>query len=662
MRWIRKVFAAIMAALVLASGAAAQTAPADAALLEMRDAFRRQQVERLVQLLPRVRGHVLEPLARYWTMRVQLETASPDDIRAALDRMAGTYWEDRLRNDWLLVLGRQGDWARFEAERALFRMDDDPQVHCWGLMLDARAGRIPASEAAEEVRQYWLAQPDTDEGCAAAARDLFERGHLGAEVFWQRARLAMEVGKPRAAAQALGLLGERWADRLDAIARDPARFLEGKLTAIRPQTKEMVTLAIIRLASSDPEAAARHLERTRWKAQLTEEERSWVWGVIGRRAAQHHRDDALDYFARAQDHHLPALHLAWKARAAMRAANWAVLRDTIDAMPERMREQRVWVYWYARAIQALGQPDPARAEAVARTWYESIASPTDYYGQLALDALGQPVTVPPAPPPPTPEEMQAARTHPGLQRALAAFQLGLRSEAVREWHYTIALHKPGGMGDRELLAAAALACEREIWDRCINTSQRTREGIDHAQRYPTPHRDTVVRHARAIGLDPAFVYGLIRQESRFVVDARSGVGASGLMQIMPATARWTARKLGMADFQPGRINDREVNIQLGTAYLRFALDAFDGSIPLAAAAYNAGPSRSRAWREGRELPAEVWIENIPFDETREYVQHVLANTTNYAARLTGRPQRLRDRLGARVGPRPLTAAADDELP
>ncbi|HAJ13899.1 MAG TPA: lytic transglycosylase, partial [Comamonadaceae bacterium] len=130
----------------------------------------------------------------------------PEDIRATLERMAGSYWEDRLRNDWLRVLGKRGDWARFEAERPLFRMDDDRQVQCWGLMLDARAGRLPATEAAEEVRQLWLAQPDADEGCAAAARALRDDGHLGPEAFWQRARLAMEVGKPQVAAQAVSLL------------------------------------------------------------------------------------------------------------------------------------------------------------------------------------------------------------------------------------------------------------------------------------------------------------------------------------------------------------------------------------------------------------------------------------------------------------------------
>jgi soluble lytic murein transglycosylase len=206
------------------------------------------------------------------------------------------------------------------------------------------------------------------------------------------------------------------------------------------------------------------------------------------------------------------------------------------------------------------------------------------------------------------------------------------------------------MSDRELLAAAQLACEREVWDRCINTSERTRAEFDLEQRFPMPFREAVVRRSGEISLDPAYVYGLIRQESRFIMNARSHVGAAGLMQVMPATARWTARRIGLNNFTPGQINDRDTNIAIGTGYLRLVLEDFTGSLPLAAAAYNAGPSRSRAWRNGPVIEGAAWAENVPFHETRDYVKKVLANTTAYAAILTGQPQSLKTRLGT-VGPR-----------
>jgi soluble lytic murein transglycosylase len=167
-----------------------------------------------------------------------------------------------------------------------------------------------------------------------------------------------------------------------------------------------------------------------------------------------------------------------------------------------------------------------------------------------------------------------------------------------------------------------------------------------------PFRVAVLARTKQISMDPAYVYGLIRQESRFIMDAKSTVGASGLMQVMPATARWTAKKIGLVDFQPSQITDRDTNIAIGTGYLKLVLDNFGGSMPMAAAAYNAGPNRPRQWRGQAGAPvleAAIWAENVPFSETRDYVKKVLSNTTNYAALITGLPQSLKARLGT-VGP------------
>jgi len=643
----------IMAVLGAAGPALAQT-PQDRALLQMREAFGKRQAATLSELLPRVSDHTLAPLARYWEMRVRLETASAHEIRQALDRMPGTYWEDRLRNDWLLHLGRERQWALFEAERPLFRMNDDRQVACYGLMLDAAAGRRASAEAAVEVERLWLAQRDADDGCATAAKAFLDSGHLDADAIWRRARLAMESNRQPVVRQAIAMLDPSWVPMVESIAQDPAAYLDEKLTAIRPRTREMVTLAVIRLASSDPVAAADALLRKRWVTQLTREERSWAWGVVGKRAAQRRMNETLAYFAHARDEHLVDDHLAWKARAGLRAGAWGHVLDAIAAMSPAQQQDPTWVYWQARALQALQQPDPIVATVRARELYERIAAPAGFYELLAMEALGRQVTEPPAPQPLTEEERARAASHPGLQRALTAMRLGLRSEGAREWHYSVALHTPGGKAERELLAAADLACRQQLWDRCINTSERTPVAQDHRQRFPTPYLLQVQQRSRDVGLDAAYVYGLIRQESRFVTDARSHVGASGLMQVMPATARWTARRIGLSNFRPEQINDRDTNIRIGTAYLGLALQDFEGSLPLAAAAYNAGPGRARSWREGPVLPAEIWIENIPFDETRDYVKKVLANTTHYAALLTGQPQSLRARLGT-VGPRATNA-------
>jgi soluble lytic murein transglycosylase len=303
-------------------------------------------------------------------------------------------------------------------------------------------------------------------------------------------------------------------------------------------------------------------------------------------------------------------------------------------MSEAEQRDPAWRYWRARAMRETAAPGAAgdRQLTQALAGLQQLAGELHFYGKLASEDLDQPVPMPPLPAPLTDSERAAANALPGLDRALQLIALGLRSEGVREWNFSLR-----GMNDRALRAAADRACAREVWDRCINTSDRTRNEIDLTQRFPMPYRAEVTAKAGEIGLDPAYVYGLIRQESRFITDARSNVGASGLMQVMPATARWTAKKIGLP-FSADMITDRDTNLRIGTGYLKLVLDDFDGSQLMAAAAYNAGPSRPRRWREGALIEPAIWAENIPFNETRDYVKKVLSNATVYAALLNGRVQ------------------------
>ena len=628
----------------------------DEILLDMNQAFKQGNRQRLTQLLPLARGHALEPYAAYWELRARLDMATPQEVQQFFTQYAGTYQEDRLRNDWLLVLGQRRDWTAFAAEVPRYRMKDDREVRCYDLLAQhLRDGAAAPASLADEVRRNWFAQREADDGCTLAAKTLLADGQGGRRLkpddAWRKARLATEANRPRAAAGAVDIVAPNSMSLLNELNSSPTKFLTGKTLALLKTRREMVTLALVKLATTDQEGAAALLE-SKWGPQLYAEERNWVWGVIGRQAAGKLNPDALDYYARVtRDGDLTDDMLAWKARAALRSAKgprWPLVLDAVNAMSEEGRPDPTWVYWKARALLGSGNAEAQRAEA--QRLLESIASVRGFYEQLALEELGQKITAPQRPAPLTEQEKEAARQNVSLQRGIYAMVLGLRSEGVREWNYATNLAKPGGMTDRELLAAAQLACDRELWDRCINTSERTKAEIDFDQRYPTPFRDAVLRRAREINLDPAYVYGLIRQESRFVMDARSTVGASGLMQVMPATARWTARKLGMNTFSIEQLNDRETNLAIGTGYLKLVLDDFDGSMALAAAAYNAGPGRPRAWRNGPVLEAAAWAENVPFNETRDYVKKVLSNATAYAALLTAQPQSLKARLG-RVGPR-----------
>jgi soluble lytic murein transglycosylase len=636
----------------------AASSVADDTILDMAQAFKQGKSQRLSDLLPKVRGHILEPWAAYWELRARLDTARESEITDFLQRYQGTYQEDRLRNDWLLLLGQNRQWSRFVVEAPNFRMQDDPQVRCYTLAMEQVVAQV---DMAREVGEMWFSQKDSDDACAYAARVHHDKQLMSDELIWQKARLAMEQQRPRAVQQALDMVSPQSSARLNTLSSRPEFFLTRTAPSEQVETQELVVLALIKLAQTDPQSAAELLGQ-RWSSYLSQAQRDWAWASIGAQAAQKLSDDALGYFAKAKPAAMPDAHLVWYARAALRQGDWPRVLAAIAAMSPDTASQPVWQYWLARGL-LVGNPSEA-ARQQAHSLLEGIAGLRGFYEMLALEELGLPILPPATPEPLTELEKASAQANPGLQRALAAINLGLRSEGVREWNYSTNLHSPGGMSDRELLAAADLACRWEVWDRCINTSERTKTQIDLNQRFPMPHKQAVVARSRAIGLDPAYVYGLIRQESRFIVEARSGVGASGLMQVMPATARWTAKKIGLTGFKPQQLSDSDTNIAIGTGYLKLVLDDFAGSMPLAAAAYNAGPGRPRVWRGqtgGPTLEAAIWAENIPFTETRDYVKKVLSNTTIYAAMLSGKTQSLKARLG-KVGPRDSSSPVDINLP
>jgi soluble lytic murein transglycosylase len=621
--------------------------------VEARDALRRRDGARLRALrdIAAAQRHPLASWIDYWELSNRLDSAQQGELDAFYARWPGTYVEDRLRNDWLLELGKRRDWGKFSREYPRFRMNDDREVTCYALLVEHLAAQQSGKPLPLAFRDRalgaWTAQRDLDDGCNLMASTLFEAKVIDSSDAWQRARLAAEVNRSRvvraAAALAAPTLQAQVANALDK----PALYLNaGATTGSRAQA-EVTTLALIRMAANDPEVTAAALSE-RWQQRLPRDLAAWAWAQVGRSAALKLLPTASEHFRKAWAqadglNTAPSWSdetFAWAARAALRNGNsngterWGAVQRAIDHMSVDEQRDSAWRYWSARAQRESAAPGTAgdRQRTQALTTLRELGTELHFYGKLAAEDLGQPFAVPPRPLPLASEEIAMAREHPGLARALRLIELGLRSEGVREWNFSLR-----GMTDRRLLAAADLACQHEVWDRCINTSERTRNEIDLDQRFPMPFREEVLASARNIGLDPAYVYGLIRQESRFITDARSGVGASGLMQLMPATARWTAKKINLP-FSREQINDRSTNLMLGTNYLKLVLDDFDGSQAMAAAAYNAGPNRPRRWREGATLEPAIWAENIPFSETRDYVKRVLSNATVYASLLAGKRQ------------------------
>jgi soluble lytic murein transglycosylase len=621
--------------------------PAEA-FLQAREAIRVGDAGRLARLAPLVQGYALEPYLDYWRVQYRLEDRAPEEIRGFLDRNEGSYLAEQLRAGWLRVLARRGRWDLFREQRPKL-VNEEPDIACYGLLARSEAGD---ATALDEVKAHWMSSRDLPEGCAALAQQLLSSGTYGSEQVWQRFRILADAGRPQQAKRVLEWLprAEQPGGRNIDVAYDsPAKYLHQPLKGLQSRAaRETAILAFSRLGRNDPQyGAARFAEALRSGAvreSLSAEERSHVWGQIATAAARRHMPEAVDWFVLADDTALSDEQLAWRARIALRSGAWNQVQGAIARMSAQAKADPAWVYWRARARTALGAP------AEAQPLFARIAGEHHYYGRLAAEELGLAMQLPPKAQQPTPEELLQVSSTPGLQRALALFALGMRFEGVREWNWALR-----GMGDRQLLAAAQIAHDSEIWDRAIATADRTVALHDFSLRYPAPHRAIFAEQAHARALEEPLVLGLVRQESRFISNARSTAGASGLMQLMPATARWVAGKLGLKNFSPAQTASIDMNATLGTYYLRRVLDDMDGQAVLAAAAYNAGPGRARAWLAAAPMEGAIYVESIPFSETRDYVKKVLTNALYYAAVLGGRQPALKERLG-RVSPRASLAA------
>lgn len=621
-----------MALLSGVSLAAPKLPAADEAMLKAYDAFRAGDPVKLQKVSSQLGGHVLAPYLEYWRLKLRLEDRPEADVRAFLEREAGSYLAERLRADWLKELGKRGEWREFDQALPLLAQDD-LEIRCYAWL--SRLARGDDS-AYEEARAVWLEPRELPEGCNTLADSLLEARKFSVDDVWRRVRVLFENGQISAARHSLATLpsGEKHDERLlNQAATAPRKLLASPPRNLeRRATRETVMFAVVRLARTEPEAAAEVL-RGKLGQQLPREDAKYLWGRLAYEGARRLVPDAHEWYRLADDGTLNDEQLAWKARAALRAADWQAVRDAIDRMSVSARQDPAWTYWYGRALGVQGRDDGARA------YFLRITGQPSFYGLLAAEELGAMAGIPEPFHVPSDAEVETAKSNPGLARALELYRLELRSEATREWVFTIR-----AMGDAQLLAAAELARRAGIFDRAINTADRTSHLHNFKVRFLAPFKDVFNEHARSFGLEEAWVLGLVRQESRFIVNAKSSVGAKGLMQLMPATARWVAKRNGLRDFSPARVAEISMNIALGTGYLKHVLDDL-GHPVLASAAYNAGPGRARRWRDAKPLEGAIYAETIPLNETRDYVKKVMANTMYYSQLIGGKLVSLKERLG-----------------
>lgn len=621
-------------------------AGADEDFLGAREAFRTGARSQLDALAPKLRQHVLYPYVAYYQLRLRLEEAPEAEITGFLDAWRDTVVADRLRSDWLKLLGERGEWGRLRVEYPKLQ-SGDAELTCY----ERRARLATEGEAIlQEARSLWFTGREMPDACTPLFEALVASGALSWDDVWERVRLALAAGRTSLAraVNAYFAPGDGFSTKALQLAADkPEQFLKryGAKTESRG-SRELTLFALQRQARVSPQLAADYW--TRIERHFPVEDRQYGWQRLAYQAALTHQPETLDWFRRAGDLSGEDMLLAWKARAALRQDDWDTLAEAIGQMSPSAQEEPAWQYWKARALKRAGKVADANALLA------DISRQFNFYGQLAAHELGtMAAAAPPSGYRPPENEVKAMEKLPALQRALAFYRLELRFEGMREWNWGVR-----GMEDRQLLAAAELARRNQLWDRAIYSAERTRELHDFSLRFLTPYRQTLAALARDMNLDEAWVYGLIRQESRFMPGARSSAGAMGLMQLMPATARWVAKRMGMNPYRQGMVEEIETNLTMGMYYLKHVSSRLEGHPVLASAAYNAGPSRAQRWRDMKPLEGAVYAETIPFTETRDYVKKVMSNTEYYAG-LLGQPWRS---MGQRLGTVPGKAGAQEALP
>ena len=537
-------------------------------------------------------------------------------VQQFLSQASDSAMAENVRNEWLKTLGARGQWDLFRQEFSKLNAAGVAQeVQCYADLSSSNY-----SKAAELVR----VTGKLPAGCTRLVESAAASGRLNTNDAWRRVR---------------GLLS----NSQTTDARNLAAALGSPFEGGAQGATEYSLLSVIGKDARKSASAAATLSDM--ESGLSREQRSFAWGVLGHYHAQsQNMPTALSYYGRVSDRkQLTDEQLEWYARAALRLQRWDELASVIQHMPEKLQKDPTWQYWLGRSFAAQGKSSQAK-----EMYEKAAASGRNFYAVMAGEELGRRINTRNNVSDADAKDVRRMSEDGAIKRALVLFKNSqsngdskMRRQAQAEWRFATR-----DFNEDNLLTAAQVAFDNQFYDMAINSADRTDHKLNYKLRYISPFKDLTVRYASQAGIDPAWVYGLIRQESRFVMGAQSSVGAQGLMQVMPATAREIAGKIGMSSSE---LYTMDGNIRMGTWYMADAKRRLQNNEIMATAGYNAGPGRARNWQASSPLEGAIYAETIPFTETRDYVKKVMTNATYYASLFNEPQTSLKQRMGTVPG-------------
>lgn len=588
------------------------------------------------RLMPELEDYLLYPYLQYEDLRFRRAKVPDEDMATFLAQHPDWAFTPGLERAWLRTLGKRGQWKSLiqYAPGSL----DDTEVDCF--LARARIERGETEGLLAEAQSLWTVGTSQPDACDPVFRWLKNEGGITTGLAWERIRRAMEARQPRLTlylARFLAPEDKIWADQWYQLDRSAYRQLEQSAKwPDHEKSRDIAAYGLNRLARSDPDRA--------WETYQAIASR-FDWGVdveggilreIALWSAVEGADGTPERFNAVPLSYRDGKLLEWWTRYNLSHGHWADVILAIDEMPPEQRDDSRWRFWSARARLETGAVELSTEELTG------LAQEANYYGFLAADLLDLPYTICPEVPNVTQEQVNALKEQPGFQRALELRRAGVPNWSRSEWKIAV---KPL---DREGLRAAAALSTQENWpDMAIFALGNSGDLRWYDWRFPLEFSNLVEVQANKRKLDSAWVMGLMRSESAMAEDALSSAGARGLMQVMPGTAQLLAKRHSFNYTGHQQLMQAETNIEFGTAYLRDLLDRFGENEVLVSGAYNAGPHVVDRWMADRQTedPA-IWVETLPYFETRDYIPRVLAFSTIYDWRLQNPVARLSSRMPA----------------
>lgn len=572
-----------------------------------------------------LRGYILYPYLQAARLAQVLGTAGSavprtldEQIESFLRAHDGEPVAQDLRRRWLNSLAARSSWSQF---LALYRdATDGAALRCHAF--SARIELQRTEGLAADVTQAWLT-PRSLPDCERSFEWLRSTGVLGDALTEQRVRLALEGGGAAFARQIVRPLPTQVAAPLlqwASLQENPRREIDALIASPGTRVEGRALLdGWTRLARADRNAARQRFDSL-LRARKLDARAASPFALALALALSWDRDaDSLKFFARVDAADFDDAAREWQARAALWAGDWQQVSRSIAAMSEKNRATARWRYWSARAAAKSGDA------SAARTLYEPILGEDNYYSAMAAARLARPILPNPQVVPVDSAQLAAMEKTPAFLRARELRSAGMLSHAQAEWRFGQDSLSPATRAQ-----AIHLASRWGWYDQAVATATGERVFNDYPVLYPRPYDTEVAAAARLSGLPPDTIYGVIRQESLYSSDAVSSANARGLMQLLLETARSTARRWNQPAPSYATLFEPSVNVTLGAAHLRELLDRSGGQLPIALAGYNAGPGAVQRWLPSAAMDPDIWIENIPYNETRAYVQRIYWHTVVFA--------------------------------